>query len=82
MAEVQDADRAAALDPGSVDVHATLAVTLNRLGRDEAMVWFERAIALGATGSALRLGYADALERAGRTEEAERQMELWRGSSP
>lgn len=74
--------RAAAIDSNSADIAALLATTLNRQNLSaDAIPWFERALELGAEAGSLRLGYADALEQVGRSEDAARQLEIWRRRS-
>ncbi len=72
-------ERALVIEPGLAEAWEELARLALAGGRaDEAVVRFEKALELGADGEALRLFYAEALERAGRIEESREQMEAYR----
>jgi adenylate cyclase len=69
---IAEAERALALDPGGAFAHEWYAESLNAGGRpDEAIPIFQKAIRLDPVGpSILYNGFGDALENAGRFEEA------------
>jgi tetratricopeptide (TPR) repeat protein len=71
--------RAVALVPDLAEGHTLLGMALSSAERYEAAVGaFERALELGAEGTTLRLGFAEALRGAGRLAESEEQMEAYR----
>jgi len=72
-------ERALSLDPGLAEGHALFGMMLSSLERyEEAIVHFERALELGADGTTLRLGFAEALRGAGRAAESDEQMRAYR----
>ncbi len=86
LAELERADEAEAALRRALDLDPGLAEAWERLGRlalaggrpAEAASRFEMALSLGAEGPALRLFYAEALERAGRVAESREQMDAYR----
>ncbi len=86
LAEMRQREEAAAAFRRALDLEPGLAEAWDQLGRlalaggrvEEAVASFERALELGVDGEALRLFYAEALERAGRPEESREQMEAYR----
>jgi tetratricopeptide (TPR) repeat protein len=71
--------RALTLDDQLAEGYALLGMMLSSQERyPEAIEQFEQALALGAEGAGLRLGFAEALRGAGRGEESAQQMEAYR----
>lgn len=71
--------RALDLDPAFGNAHALLGSLAAASERpQEAVDHFDRALALGADGIALRLRYAEVLHSLGRVEESKRQLEVYR----
>ncbi len=75
--------KAVAADSGNADYCATLGDALERLGRDhDAVVPWQRALALAPGAATNRLRLADLLGRLGREDEAFEQIELAATSEP
>ena len=86
LVELRRPEEAAAALRRALDIVPVLPEAWDHLGRlalqggriEEALTAFEKALQYGGEGEALRLFYAEALERAGRTEESREQMEAYR----
>ena len=86
LVELRRPEEAAVALRRALDMVPVLPEAWEHLGRlalaggrvEEALESFEKALEYGGEGEALRLFYAEALERAGRTEESREQMEAYR----
>jgi tetratricopeptide (TPR) repeat protein len=72
-------EKSVARDPGFYNSHYNLGMVLERLGDARgARIQFEKAVALGAEEPDVRFHLAKVLKSLGQTEEADRQLKLYR----